>query len=50
MSNVFDEAPTNRVDMDSLSPGWGGAVGMTCRYGIGEDDDNENKREVLSNI
>jgi len=48
--DVFDEAPANRLDLDSLLPGWGGSVCMICWGGIGEKDDNEKKWEVLKNI
>jgi len=47
LSAVFDEAPANRLDSDSLRPGWGGCVSMICWCGIGEEDDNEKKWEVL---
>ena len=50
MSDVFDVAPTNQLDVDPLSPGWGGCVSVICWCGIGEEDDNETKWEVLRTI
>jgi len=50
MSDVFDVVPTNRLDLDLHSSGWGGCVSMICCSGIGEEDDNEKKWEVLRNI
>jgi len=47
MSVVFDEAPANWQGMDLLSPGWGGCVSVIGWCGIGEEDDNEKKWEVL---
>jgi len=46
-TDVFDKAPANRLDMDPLRPGWGGYVSMICWCGIGVEDDNEKKLEVL---
>jgi len=50
MGDVFDKAPSNRLDLDPLSPDWGGCVSMICGCGIGEEDDNKKKWEVLRNI
>ena len=50
MSDVFDDAPANRLDLDPPSPGWGGYLSTICWCGIGEEDDNEKKWEVLRNI
>jgi len=50
ISDVFDVAPTNQLDFDLLSPGWGGCVSMMCWCGIREGDDNEKKWEVLRTI
>jgi len=50
MSDPFDHAPANRLDFDPLSPGWGGCVFRICWCGIGEEDDDEKKWEVLRNI
>jgi len=47
MSDVFDEAHANWFDLDQLSPVWVGCVSMICWSGIGEEDDNEKKWEVL---
>jgi len=47
MSDEFDVAPTSQLDLDPLSPGWGGCVFMISKGGIEEDDDNETKWEVL---
>jgi hypothetical protein len=50
MSDIFDVAPTNQLDLDLLSPGWGGCVSMISWYGIGEEDDNEKMLVVLRTI
>jgi len=50
MIAVFDVAPANRLDIDPLSPCWGGCVSMICWCGIGEEDDNEKKWEALRTI
>jgi len=50
MSDAFDVAAANRLDIDLLSPGWGGWVSMICWCGIGEEDDNKKKWEVLRAI
>jgi len=47
ISNIFDEAPANQLDLDPLGPGWSGCVSMICWCGIDEEDDNEKKWEVL---
>jgi hypothetical protein len=41
MSDVFDEAPANRLDFDLLSPGSVGCISMICWCGIAEKDDNK---------
>jgi len=50
MIAVVDVAPTNRLDLDPLSPGWGGCVSMTCWCEVGEEDDNKKKWEALRTI
>jgi len=50
MSDALDVAHANRLDLDPLSPGWGGCVSMICWCGIWEEDDNEKKWEVLRTI
>jgi len=45
----FDEAPIFRLDLDSITPGWGLCGAMTCCCGNSEEDDNE-KWKVLWNI
>ena len=50
MTDVFDEEPANSLDLDAVSPGWGGCVSMICWCGIGEEDDNEKDWEVLRTI
>ena len=50
MSDVFDVAPANRLDFDPLSPGWGACCSIICWCGIGTEDDNEKKREVLRTL
>ena len=47
ISDVFDEASANRLDMDLLWPAWDGCVLMICWCGIGEEDDNNKKWEAL---
>jgi hypothetical protein len=47
IGDVFDEVPANRQDLDPLGPGWDGGVSMIYWCGIGEEDDNERKWEVL---
>jgi hypothetical protein len=49
-SDVYDMAPANCLDLDPLSPGWGGYLCMFCWCGIVEEDDNEKKWEVLRTI
>jgi len=49
-SASLDEAPIDRLVSYPLSPCWGVSVAMICRCGIGEEDDNAKKREVLRNI
>jgi len=43
ISNVCDEAPAHRLDLDLLGRGCGGSESMICWCGIGEEDDNEMK-------
>jgi len=43
-------APANRPVFNPLSPGGGACVCMMCWWGIGEEDDNERKWEVLRTI
>jgi len=50
MSDVFDVAPSNRLESDSLSPCWGGCVSMICWCGRGEEDDNGKRWEFLRTI
>jgi len=47
ISDVFHDVPANWLDLDPYRPGWGGCVSMICWCGIGEEDDNEKKWEVL---
>jgi len=47
ISDIFDEAPANPLDLDPLGPGWGGFVSVICWCGIREGDDNEKTWEVL---
>jgi len=47
ISAVFDVLPANRLDFDPLAACWGDYVSMICWCGIGEEDDNEMKWEVL---
>ena len=46
-TGVYKEAPTNQLDLDLLGPGRGGFVSVIHWCGIGEEDDNEKKWEVL---
>jgi hypothetical protein len=46
---ALDEAPIVRLDSDWITPGWGVCRTMTCCYGKGEEDDNEQWK-VLRNI
>jgi len=50
MSEIIHESPTNRHDFDPLAAGCGGCVSLTSWCGIGEEDDNEEKWEVLRTI
>jgi len=50
MSDVFVESPANQLDLDPLSPGWGGCVSTIGWCGIEDKDDNEKKWEVVRNI
>ena len=50
MSDILDVSPANRLDFDSLPAGWGGCASLICFYGIGEEDYNEKKWEVLRTI
>jgi len=50
MIGIPDVVPANRLDLDPLSPGWGGSVSMIWWCGIGEKDDNEKKWEALRTI
>jgi len=50
MSDVLNVSPANQLDFDPLAAGWGGCVSMICWCGIGEEDDNEKKWEVLRTI
>ena len=47
LSDVFDEAPANRLDWNLLRPGWGGCVSMISWCRIGSEDDNKKKWEFL---
>ena len=49
-SDTLHEAPVDLLDSDLLSPGWGASVAKICWSGIGEEDDNEKKWDVLRNI
>ena len=49
-SSVLDEVPTVRLVSDPLPPGRGGCVSTICWCGIGEEDDKEQKGEVLRNV
>ena len=48
--DVFKVSPANRLDFDPLTAGWGDYVSMMCWCGIGEEDDNEKKWEVVRTI
>jgi len=50
ISDVFDVSPTNWSDFDPLTASRGGCGSMICWCGIGEEDDNEKKWEVLRTI
>jgi len=50
ISDVFNVSPANRLNFDPLTAGWGGCVSMIFLCGIGEEDDNEKKWEVLRTI
>jgi hypothetical protein len=50
MIAIFDESPANQADFDLLTAGWGGCISMICWCGIGEEDGNKKKWEVLSTI
>jgi len=50
ISDVFDVSPANWLDFDSLAAGWDGYGSMICWCGIGEEDDNEKKWEVLRTL
>jgi hypothetical protein len=47
ISDIFDEASANWPDLDPLGPSRGGCVSIICWCGIGEEDDNEKRREAL---
>jgi len=47
MSDVYDIAPSNRLDLDPLSVGWSCCVSMIKGSGIGEDDNNEKMWVIL---
>jgi len=50
MIDIFDEEPANGLDLDRLLPAWGGCISMICWCGIGVEDDNEKKWDVLTII
>jgi len=50
ISDVFDVSPANRLDFDFLAAACDGCGSMICWCGIGEEDDNEKKWEVLWTI
>jgi len=50
MSDVFDVVPAKRLEFDPLSNGWGCCVSMISWCGIGEEDDNEKKWDVLRTL
>ena len=50
VSDELDAGPFDRLDLDPLSPWRVVCVTMLCRCGIGVEDDNEKKWEVLRNI
>jgi len=49
-TDALDEAPIDLLDSDPLSPGRDFCVAMSCLCGIGEEDDNKKKWEVLRNM
>jgi len=50
LSDIFDEAPAYLLHSNPLGPGSGGCASMMSWCGIGEEDDNEKKWEVLRYI
>jgi len=50
MSDMLDEAAVNQLDSDQLLPCQGVYAAMLLWCGIGDEDDNKKKLEVLSNI
>jgi len=48
MSDIFDVALANRLDLNPLTPGWGDSLSMLCRCRLGEIHDNEKNWKVLS--
>jgi hypothetical protein len=46
----LEKASVVSLNSDLFSPGKGLCVGLFCCYGIGEEDDNEEKWEGLWNI
>ena len=50
MSDVFDVAPNISIESDLLSPGCADCVSMICWCGVGQDDHNGKKWEVLRAI
>jgi hypothetical protein len=50
MIAIFDVSSANRVDFDLLAAGRGGCVSMIFWYGIGEEDNNNKKWEILRTI
>jgi len=50
VSDLFDRAPFDWLDSDPLLPGCGVRVAMIWWCGIGTEDHNEKKWEVLRNI
>jgi len=50
MSDIYDKVPIDQLDSDPLLTGWGVCVAMIWWCGIGEEDDNKKKWEVLRNI
>ena len=50
MTDVFDVSPANWLDLNPLTAGWGDCISILCWCGIGEEDDNEKKWEVLRTI
>lgn len=47
---IFDIVPTNQLDLDPLSPGWGGCISRIWWCGIEEEDDIWRKWEALKTI